>query len=195
MQPKDNHKNKTSNSVAYVVRQPGTALAASLLSTLLFVLCSSRLGIAWTLGLPWLKLYVCAHLLGGYGLCSLLWGLVSVPEPDTGRRNLLLCGAVVTVGVYHAVAAAAYALSFPLWLYYAVSVMWWVKTIGALFIAFDFFVCRDVRRAWAGAFLILYSAAGAPYYLPGILGLMQWGIAKVAAIALAIQLYRCMLQK
>ena len=167
------------------------SFAASLLSTLIFILCSNKLGLANMCGISGQWLYVVAHVLGGFGVGILLWPIVNRREPDTGRKDIVLLSAVIAIVVYHLAAAVAYAMSFDYRLYLVILILWWLKTALAFFIAFEFIVCRRSDYTWAGISMIIAYVAGCPYSLPDTFGILQWIIAKMATVVLAILLYRC----
>lgn len=137
------------------------------------------------------SLFLAAHLLLAVGSSLLLWAVVSFPDEMTGERDMLLCSVVFLNAAYHLSAAVGSALAYQYGLYHVTLVLWWLRSIAGIFVALDFLINGDRRLQLAGVLLVLTYVTGCPYQLSGILGLAQWGIAKVVAISLYVQLYRC----
>lgn len=173
------------------------ALAASLVSTLLFVSCSVRGGIGGYLGLPVQWLYVAAHLLGCFGNTILLWSILSIRlryEKEVTFATYFSCFsfyAVYATAIYHIACAVSYAFVEVKTLYMFAVSMWVVRTFFGIHVALVLFKYGDSLFRATAVLLFIYYIAGAPYVLPAYLGIAQWIVAKLAALGMAITLYYC----
>lgn len=173
------------------------SLAASLVSTLLFVLCSVRGGIGIYLGLPVQWLYVAAHLLGCFGNTILLWSVLSIRlryEKKITFFTYFNCYsfyAVYATAFYHIACALSYAFVEVKTLYMFAVAMWWVRTFLGMHVVLVLFKYGDSLYRVTAVLLFIYFIAGAPYVLPTYLGIIQWIVAKLAAMGMAIMLYYC----
>lgn len=172
------------------VRLVRVALACALLSTLLFIACST-LQMAYGFNVLVQILYVIAHPLAAFGVSMLLWSVVSVPDEVGGSRDKLPCLAVFAVIAYHLMAMVCFALAFKTNLYDVTVGVWWLRTLLCIFIIIDFIFFGDTLMTAAGVLLLIAFGAGGPYALPEGLGIAQWILAKLATIALYFVLYRC----
>ena len=167
------------------------ALMASVLGTLLFAASSIIVLYVADSALCSRSLLLLSHLLRAFGFSMLLWAIVSVSDAVTGERDDILCAAVFLSAAYHLSAAIGGVLAYRYGFYYATLVLWWLRTLAGVFVAFDFIVNGDRRLQLAGVLLVLTFLTGCPYRLVGTWGLLQWILAKVFAIAMYVQLYRC----
>ena len=171
------------------------ALAASLLSNLLFVFASVRGGIGIALGLPLQWLYAGGHLLGCFGNTVLLWAIVSVElrhEDNlsfTSYFSRITYLAAYATALYHLAAAVSYAFVDVKPLYALALSLWWVRTLAGMNVVGVFFKYGDSIFRMTAIILFIYYLAGCPYVLPGYLAFAQWLIAKLAALGLSIMLY------
>ena len=164
------------------------AFVSAVLSTLLFVAASPLLGINVYFPFPVQWVYVVAHLLGGFGVGLLLWAIVSEPD-EQGKRDWLQCAAVVTLVLYHLVAAVSYGFMFSYGLYKFAMMLWWARMVLILTVVFDFIVFGDELLNIAGVLLLLAMVASCPFTLPGGWSVAQWIVAKITALLLALMLY------
>ncbi|MBQ9655054.1 MAG: hypothetical protein IJV38_03420 [Prevotella sp.] len=171
------------------------ALAASVLSTVLFVFASVRGGIGMAMGLSVQWLYAGGHLLGCFGNSVLLWAIVSVElryeEKVTFAsyfKRITYLAAYATA-LYHLAGAVAYAFVDVKPLYALALSLWWVRTLFGMNVVGEFFKYGDSIFRVTAIVLFIYYLAGSPYVLPGYLSFAQWMIAKLAALGLAVMLY------
>ena len=169
----------------------GLALTALLLSMLLFALNNGAWQLAARLGLSRDGVYAFGHLLAAFGIGVLLWGVTLVIERSDNQRDRILRTAVIVVVLFHIVAAVANALSFGHHLYATSIFFWGLRLLAGFFIGFNFFTFEDTRLRSAAGLLLLMFVAQSPFMLGGFWFFVQWIIGKLAAIWLAILLYRC----
>lgn len=164
------------------------AFASAVLSTLLFVVASPFIGVITYNSFPIQWVYMSAHLLGGFGVGTLLWAVISGPARNS-KHYWLQCGAVVSLVLYHLVAAVAYCLMFGYGSYRMTMLFWWVRMLLILTIVFKFITIYDELLRITGILLLLAMVASCPFSLSEGWGLVQWIVAKVTALLLAIMLY------
>lgn len=133
--------------------------------------------------------YVIAHLLAAFGIGTLLWSVISMSD-DKGRRDKILCAAVISNVVYHLGAAIAFAVSFRFGFTVILPALWGVSALMLTYIFIHFIISRNPDFEKAGVYLIISSIAGIPLMLPGSWAFIQWVVAKAANVALVIQLYQ-----
>ena len=173
------------------------ALAASLLSTLIFVLCSVRGGIGNYLGLPVQQLYVVAHLFGCFGNTILLWSILSIRLRYEKKVtfdtyfNCISFYAVYATAIYHIACAISYAFVEVKVLYMFAVSMWWIRAFLGLHVVLVLFKYGDTLYRVTAVALLIYYIAGAPYVLPTYLAMVQWIAAKLSAVGMAVLLYYC----
>ena len=167
------------------------ALAAALLSLLLFVLGCPQAGIAARYGLPGRELMIAAHLLAAIGNSVLLWAAGMVFHKDYCKCRVQLYAATISVVAYHLVAAVAYTLCFASYLYEVTLVLWFLKAVLCCYVAIGFLMLGDPEFQIGGMMLLLANVAGCPYVLPGGWATAQWIVAKMATFGAGVQLYWC----
>ena len=182
---------KTTGSRLLTVPVLRMALAAALLSLLLFVLGCPQAGIAARYGLPGRELMIAAHLLAAIGNSVLLWAAGMVFHKDYCKCRVQLYAATISVVAYHLVAAVAYALCFASYLYEVTLVLWFLKAVLCCYVAIGFLMLGDPEFQFGGMMLLLANVAGCPYVLPGGWATAQWIVAKMATFGAAVQLYWC----
>ena len=166
------------------------ALAAALLSTLLFVLGSSQAGIASLFGLPFKRLNMAGHLFGMVGNGLLIWAATTVSDMEARRGRLPLVAVVLTIA-YHLVATMGYAVGFQYGLFEITFAFWTLKTLLWCALAIDFMTLIDSQFRAAGVLLLMAGISSSPFSLPGGWGIAQWIVARLLACCLALQLYWC----
>lgn len=173
------------------------AMVASLLSTLIFVFCRVRVGIGINLNFPVQWLYVVAHLFGCFGNTILLWAVLSISLRYEKKVtfatyfNSFSFYAVYATALYHIACTASYAFVEVKSLYVIAMVMWCVRTFFCIPVVFILFKGGDSLYRVTAIILFIYYIAGTPNVLPTYLGMVQWIVAKIAAIGMAIMLYYC----
>lgn len=190
----ENETTKTTNQATHEQQQKlplGLALTALVLSMLLFVLNNGAWQLAARLGLSRDGVYAFGHLLAAFGIGVLLWGVTLVIERSDKQRNRILRTSVIFVALFHIVAAIGYILMFRYHLYATMVFFWGLRLFFGFFIGFNFFTFEDTRLRLAAALLLVMFVTQSPFMLGGFWFFVQWGIGKLAAIWLAILLYRC----
>ena len=105
--PHNNDKQHTSTKTQSSRLLPW-AVAAAVLSMLLFILNNGFWQLAARIGVERNDVYAVGHLLAAFGFGWLLWSVVKVIErSDKGRDNILRT-AVILVVAYHLVSTVAY---------------------------------------------------------------------------------------
>lgn len=175
------------------------AMICVLLSVVLHVLASRWIGVAFDYGLPIRWMYVTVHLLAGYGMAVLLWPAVRRSVNTRRRResSVALGGdadrwevvAICAIVAYHVVAAVAFSMEFACFFYEVTLGFWLLKTFFCVFLILDFITEDRLPLRPAGLLLIIICVANSPYQLPGNWAFVQWFTAKVAMVALAVELY------
>ena len=133
--------------------------------------------------------YVVAHLLAAFGIGTLLWSVISLPD-GKGRRDKILCAAVISNVMYHLGAAIAFAVSFRFGFTMILPALWCVSALMLTYVFIHFIMSRNPDYEKVGVYLIIASIAGIPLMLPGSFAFIQWLVAKAANVALVIQLYQ-----
>lgn len=188
------HHHSHRKLTAFGSLQPRPLLVSGLISVLtaviLYVLCNQWLGIGMLIGQHVRWFFVLASLLSGYGIGVLLWSVVGIPHTDDGKRSWDKCSAVIAVVLYHLAAAIGYFLMFPRFMYVFTLGLWTIKTLLCFFIITDFLFVPDSALRKLGVLLFLVCTLWCPFLLPDLWGAIQWFAAKIAFIALAIELFR-----
>lgn len=171
------------------------ALAASLASTLLFILGSYQAGIVPAASPSSQWLMTAGHLLAAFGNSVLLWGTIAAFGRFTSINLTIFYLSVPLVAAYHLAAAIGYLFGF----YYtpytvATMLLWSLKTILCCLVTFAFLSLgnkyyRDDLFWITALTLLTVSVASCPFSLPGFWGIAQWVVAKLAALLLPVLLY------
>lgn len=165
------------------------ALAAALLSTVLFVAGEVRIGLGYAAGIPTRWLYAAAHLLGAFGTGVLLWAFVRKYETESEIHNYALYAATFAAVAYHLSASVGYVLAFGPDIYLLTMILWWMRMLlSPTFIVESLYVCENEMLLTA-VIIVLAFAASAPYAVEGFPGVLLWSCAKVLAVLMAAQLY------
>lgn len=190
-----NETGKNSNQATYKQQQKlplGLALTALLLSTLLFMANNSSWQLAAHFGLSRSSVFAVGHLLAAFGIGVLLWGVTLVIERCDRERNRILRTAVITIALFHVVAAIAYIFSFGYNLYAIATFFWGLRLLAGFFVGFNFFTFEDTRLRIAAVLLLVFLVTMTPFSLAtDFWYLVQWGVGKIAIVWLAFLLYSC----
>lgn len=188
-------RKKSCKSVIFSIKGLRWALAAALTSTLLFILGSYQAGIVPTASPSSRGLMVAGHLLAAFGNSVLLWGTIAAFGRFTSRNLTIFYLSVPLVAAYHLAAAIGYLFGF----YYtpytvATMLLWSLKTILCCLVTFAFLSLgnkyyRDDLFWITALTLLTVSVASCPFSLPGLWGIAQWVVAKLAALLLSVLLY------
>lgn len=165
------------------------AFAASLVSTLLFILGSYQAGIVPAASPSSQWLMTAGHLLAAFGNSVLLWGAIRAFCELTERKSHWLSAAAAFVMAYHLSAALGYVLAFGYGFLTVTLLTWTLKTILCCAVTFDFMTLGDGLLAATGLTLLIACIAGSPFALPDGWGIAQWVVAKLAALLLPVLLY------
>ena len=188
------HHHSHRKVTAFGSMQPRPLLVSGLISVLtavlLYVVCNQWLGISMLIGPHVRWMFVLGSLLSGYGIGVLLWSVVGKPDNDSGKRSWDKCSAVIAVVLYHIAAAIGYFFMFPRFLYILALGLWIIKTLLCFFIITDFLFVPDSNLRKLGVLLLLVCTLWCPYLLPDPWGAIQWFLAKIAFVVLAIELFR-----
>ena len=188
-------RKKSCKSVIFSIKGLRWALAATLASTLLFILGSYQAGIVPAASPSSQWLMTAGHLLAAFGNSVLLWGTIAAFGRFTSRNLTIFYLSVPLVAAYHLAAAIGYLFGF----YYnpytvATMLLWSLKTILCCLVAFAFMsfgnkYYRDDLFRITALTLLTVSIAGCPFALPDGWGTAQWVVAKLAALLLPVLLY------
>ena len=129
------------------------------------------------------SLFLAAHLLLAAGSSQLLWAVVENPDR-------MLRAAVLLNVIYHLSAAVGSALAYRYGFYDVTLACWYLRSVAGTFVAVDFILFCDGRLRLAGVLMVLVYITGCPHHFD-FLGNLQLPLAKLAAICMYIQLYRC----
>lgn len=104
-------------------------------------------------------------------------------------QKRLIHAAMICVLLSVVLYVLAFSMEFACFFYEVTLGFWLLKTFFCVFLILDFITEDRLPLRPAGLLLIIICVANSPYQLPGNWAFVQWFTAKVAMVALAVELY------
>lgn len=184
----------TSQTMARFMPLLYLAFAATLLTTILFVLESA--GLTHSFGISKQKVYTVAHLSNAFGLGVLMWFVVKIYNMLSKQRHYILYGGILATVGYHLAAAAVYAHPVYQTLFVITMALWGMRLLLSIAFFLEAYTMHNDELSVVGLIMFFAFATSATFGLTGIWYVLLMIASKFLAILLAVLLLRvCILAR